>query len=262
MLDFIGVNVIDVIDIIVVALLVFQIYRLIRGTQAMNIFVGILILYIVWFVVKALNMRLLSTILGQVLGVGVIAIIVLFQQEIRRGLMHIGKEYFSKGATKHIAKWLSASNEKSLSSDSIDEIIQACQSMSESRTGALFVMPHTSSLDFVTRTGDTIDAIISKRLIENIFFKNTPLHDGAMIIATNRIVAARCTLPITENPDIPARYGLRHRAACAITLDTDATAIVVSEETGGISFVQDGKLKTIASLTELRLAIEKSYQSA
>ena len=132
--------------------------------------------------------------------------------------------------------------------------------MSESKTGALIVMAHTSSLSFVIETGDRIDAALNRRLIENIFFKNTPLHDGAMIVANNRIVAARCTLPISENPNIPPQYGMRHRAAAGITEDTDATAVVVSEETGGISFVKDGQIKPMGSITELRIAIENSYK--
>ena len=134
--------------------------------------------------------------------------------------------------------------------------------MSESKTGALIVIAHTSSLSFIIETGDRIDAAINRRLIENIFFKNTPLHDGAMVIANDRIVAARCTLPISENMNIPPQYGMRHRAAAGITEDTDATAIVVSEETGGISFVKDGEIKPMNSITELRIAIENSYKES
>ena len=133
--------------------------------------------------------------------------------------------------------------------------------MGETKTGALIVMGHSSSMEQIIETGDTIDAKINRRLIENIFFKNSPLHDGAMVIVDNRIVAARCTLPITENPNIPANFGMRHRAAVGVTEQTDATVIVVSEETGNISFVKDGEIKRIASITELRLAIEASYKT-
>lgn len=260
MLDILGFHIIDIVDIFLVALLVFYIFKLIKGTSAMSIFIGILILYVVWIVVKALDMKLLSSIMGQVLGVGVIALIILFQQEIRRALVHIGNNYLQRKGLRRFSKLFGSASANAISAESLDEITQACRAMSETRTGALIVMPHISSLDYIIKTGDTVDARINRRLIENIFFKNSPLHDGAMIIVPDRIVAARCTLPIVENPDIPAQYGLRHRAACAVTMDSDATAVVVSEETGGISFVCGGKLKTIASLTELRLAIEKSYK--
>ena len=133
--------------------------------------------------------------------------------------------------------------------------------MSETKTGALIVIGHTSSVDPIVETGDRIDANINRRLIENIFFKNAPLHDGAMVIANNRIVAARCTLPITENPNIPPQYGMRHRAAVGISEQTDASVLVVSEETGNISFVKDGEIKRMNSIAELRLAIEGAYKS-
>ena len=142
----------------------------------------------------------------------------------------------------------------------LDEITAACQKMSETKTGALIVIAHSSSLGDVIESGDIIDARISRRLIENLFFKNSPLHDGAMVIADDRIVAARCTLPISENPNIPAHYGMRHRAATGLSEETDACVIVVSEETGNISFVKDGTIKTMGSNAELRLAIENSYK--
>ena len=221
MFDFINISVIDIIDIILVGLLIYQMVRIMRGTSVFNIFTGILLLYLTWIVVKALNMKLLSSILGQILGVGVIALIVIFQPEIRP---------------------------------------QACRRMGETRTGALIVLQHNSSLEFVTETGDSIDAAVNRRLIENIFYKNTPLHDGAMVIDMDRIVAARCTLPIVDNPNIPPQYGMRHRAAVSITQDTDADAIVVSEETGNISFVSGGEMKTVTSISELKLSIENSYR--
>ena len=143
---------------------------------------------------------------------------------------------------------------------SIDEIADACRVMSETKTGALIVIQHNASLEFVTQTGDTIDAAINRRLIENIFFKNSPLHDGAMVIYRDRITAARCTLPMVKNPNIPAHYGMRHRAAVSISQDTDADVIVVSEETGNISYVSSGELKTITSISELKLSIENSFR--
>ncbi len=260
MFDFIHIKVIDIIDIILVALLIFQLFRLIRGTSAINIFLGVIILYITWVIVKALNMNLLSSILGQILGVGVIALIVLFQPEIRRFLLHLGSRYVSTAKAGRLFKALFSGKEKEIPLEEMDEITQACRRMSETRTGALIVFSHLSSLEFVIETGDRIDARINRRLIENIFYKNTPLHDGAMILSSNRIVAARCTIPITDNPNVPPQYGMRHRAAASITETTDATAIVVSEETGNISFVSNGEIKTMSSISELRLAIDHSYR--
>lgn len=261
MLDFIDIKLIDIIDVILVALLVYYIYKLIKGTAAISIFSGIIIIYVMWIVVNSLNMSLLSAILGQILGVGVIAIIVLFQQEIRRFLLHLGTRYLSGRKSRRIVNQIFGRRQEEIPLETLDEVTQACRKMGETKTGALIVMGHSSSMEQIIETGDTIDAKINRRLIENIFFKNSPLHDGAMVIVDNRIVAARCTLPITENPNIPANFGMRHRAAVGITEQTDATVIVVSEETGNISFVKDGEIKRIASITELRLAIEASYKT-
>ena len=261
MFDIINIHIMDVIDILLVGLLVYYVYKLIRGTAAISIFLGIIILYIVWAVVKALNMSLLSEIMGQVLGVGVIAIIVLFQQEIRKFLLSLGNNYILNNEKIKMFSKLFGNRGVAMELQALDEITQACRKMSETKTGALIVLAHTSSMEFVVETGDVIDARINRRLIENLFFKNSPLHDGAMVIADGRIVAARCTLPITENPNIPAHYGMRHRAAAGLSEETDACVIVVSEETGNISFVKDGKIKTMGSITELRLAIEGSYKN-
>jgi uncharacterized protein (TIGR00159 family) len=261
MFEIINFHIMDVVDILLVGLLVYYVYKLIRGTAAISIFLGIITLYIIWAVVKALNMSLLSEIMGQVLGVGVIAIIVLFQQEIRKFLLSLGNNYILNNEKLKIFSKLMGNKGISMQLEALDEITHACRKMSETNTGALIVLARTSSMEFVIETGDVIDAKINRRLIENLFFKNSPLHDGAMVIANDRIVAARCTLPITENPNIPANYGMRHRAAVGLTEETDACVIVVSEETGNISFVKDGKIKTMGSITELRLAIESSYKN-
>ena len=261
MFDIINFHIMDVVDILLVGLLVYYVYKLIRGTAAISIFLGIITLYIIWAVVKALNMSLLSEIMGQVLGVGVIAIIVLFQQEIRKFLLSLGNNYILNNEKLKIFSKLLGNKGISMQLEALDEITHACRKMSETNTGALIVLARTSSMEFVIETGDVIDARINRRLIENLFFKNSPLHDGAMVIANDRIVAARCTLPITENPTIPANDGMRHRAAVGLTEETDACVIVVSEETGNISFVKDGKIKTMGSITELRLAIESSYKN-
>lgn len=260
MFKIVDIHIIDIIDILLVGLLVYYVYKLIRGTAAISIFLGIIILYIAWAVVKALNMSLLSEIMGQVLGVGVIAIIVLFQQEIRKFLLSLGNTYILNNGRIKIFNRLFGSRNAGMQLEALDEITSACRKMSETRTGALIVLGHTSSMEFVIQTGDIIDARISRRLIENLFFKNSPLHDGAMVIADDRIVAARCTLPISENPNIPAHYGMRHRAATGLSEETDACVIVVSEETGNISFVKDGQIKTMGSISELRLAIENFYK--
>ena len=260
MFEFVDIKIIDVLDILLVGILIYQVYKLIRGTAAISIFLGILLLYIVWIIVNALNMQLLSSIMGQIIGVGVIAIIVLFQQEIRKFLLRLGNKFNGRGSS--FLNKIFGSKDASIKLVELDELTQACRKMSETYTGALIVLAHTSSLEFVIETGDIIDAKINRRLIENLFFKNSPLHDGAVIIANNRIVAARCTLPITENPNIPANYGMSHRAATGMTENSDASVIVVSEETGNISFVKDGVIRTMSSITELRLAIEASYKQA
>ncbi len=260
MFDFINLNIIDVLDTILVAILIYQFIRLTRGTAAINIFLGILILYITWIVVTALNMSLISSILGQVLGLGVISLIIIFQQEIRRFILHIGQDYLSSKRAHRIFNAFFNRNVDSVPYEILEDIGKACQRMSENRTGALIILSTRGGLDYIVQTGDTIDASINQRLIENIFFKNSPLHDGAMVISGNRILAARCTLPITENPNIPAQYGMRHRAAVSITQEANVDAIVVSEETGNITFVSKGIMKTMSSISELKLKIENSYK--
>ncbi|MCI1779562.1 MAG: diadenylate cyclase CdaA [Bacteroidales bacterium] len=260
MLDFIDIRFVDLIDIALVALLIYQIYRIIKGTAALGIFLGIIFLYVVWLVVKALDMKLLSTILGQILGVGLLALIILFQQEIRRFLLRLGSTYVNNSHSTKFIKKIFGYRNHSVPLETLDEVTQACRRMSETHTGALIVLAHVSSLNFVVETGDVINAKVNRRLLENIFFKNAPLHDGAIVLSANKIVAARCTLPISETPNIPPRYGMRHKAAIGLTEETDASVIVVSEETGEISFVQDGKIETMNSISELRLRIEGSFK--
>jgi len=260
MFDFVDISFIDVLDILMVGLLVYWLIRAVRGTSAVNIFIGILLIYVVWIVSRAVGMKLLSFILGQILGVGVVALLVIFQPEIRRFLLRITSS--TTAARKGVFNKLfrQAAQSAGMRPIDLEELTAACRKMSETKTGALIVIRHGSSLNEFIDTGDEIDARINRRLIENIFFKNTPLHDGAMIISTDHIIAARCTLPITARQDIPAHYGMRHRAAIGISEVSDASVIVVSEETGDISFVQDGIIKTMGSITELRLAIENSYK--
>lgn len=254
-LTFIPFRVLDLIDIFLVAFLLYQIYMLIRGTVAINIFIGISVLYIIWLVVRVLNMELLSSILGQIIGVGVIALIIVFQQEIRRFLLFIGTRYLSKNRFS-IENWLFPKQKNMVAPVNIEAIVKSCRHMSESKTGALIVIARKSELQYYAETGDVIDAETSSRLIENIFFKNSPLHDGALIIINDKIRAARCILPVTENLNIPAHYGMRHRAALGISEHTDALIVVVSEETGKISFVHEGEIKHGISSMELRDLLE------
>lgn len=257
MLSFLNISIIDIIDIIVVAFLIYQCFRLLKGSSVIGIAIGIVTLYVFWFIVSALNMDLLSSIMEQILGVGVIALIILFQQEIRRFLFQLGKRSIKSKAGRISRKFFGQNKE--VDAGSIEELAQACNRMSETKTGALMVFKRGTALEDVIETGDRIDSLINRRLIENIFWKNTPLHDGAMILDSNRIIAARCTLPVSQELELPPQYGMRHRAAASVTADTDAFAIVVSEETGNISFVSDGTIRTITSISELKLDIEAAY---
>ncbi len=226
-----------------------QFYKLLKGSSAYYIIMGIFVIYLVWLGTKILNMELISSILGQILGVGVIALVVVFQQEIRRFLLYLGNKYFVKGVAF-------ASNNSNISY--LDELVSACSSMSDTLTGALIVIEQGTDLSFVHETGDEINANVNQRLIENIFFKNSPLHDGAMIIHNNRISHARCVLPTTENKTVPAYYGMRHRAALGVSEASDAIIVVVSEQTGKISFVMGGKIERGISSIQLRELLIKN----
>ena len=244
-MDFIDFKIIDAIDIAVVALLLMQIYKLIRKTAALTIFLGIGIIYLMWIVVRLFDMELLSLILGQVLGVGALALVVVFQQEIRRYLTLLGAR-ISNNPNKFIRKLFGSSSKHNSANNPLYlEIENAVKSMSQNRVGALIVIEKTSDLTIYAQTGDFIDAHISQRLIESVFFKNSPLHDGAMIIRGARINSARCILPTSESMNIPAHLGLRHRAAIGLSEHADALIIVVSEETGRVSMVSQGELASI-----------------
>ena len=252
MFSFIHITLIDVIDILLVAVLIYQVYKLMRGTAAIRIFFSIVVLYLFWGLVRILNMKLLSTLLGQVLGVGVLALFIVFQPEIRRFLLHLSTRYFDTNGWRGVF-WRTVFHvRKSMPTLDIDAITKACRDMSEQHTGALILIARHSLLDIYTETGDLIDAQLSSRLLENIFFKNSPLHDGALIIENNRIKAARCMLPVSENPNLPAGYGMRHRAAIGASEHTDAFVIIVSEETGRISVAEHGVVTPLSSANELR----------
>lgn len=242
-MDFITVNLLDIIDILVVAVLCYQVYRLIRGTAAMTIFAGIFIVYLLWVVVRALNMTLLSSIMGQVIGVGVLALIIVFQQEVRRYLLLLGSRY-SKAKNRFVRR-LFRSAGGTAQVGWTEDVAKACRDMASTCTGALICIERQSDLGVYASTGDMIDARIDVRLIESIFFKNSPLHDGAIIIRQGRIHSARCILPSSDNPHIPLHYGMRHRAAIGLTEHSDALVVVVSEERGKISIVDAGEITTV-----------------
>ncbi|HEV7230573.1 MAG TPA: diadenylate cyclase CdaA [Bacteroidia bacterium] len=246
----------DLIDIILVAILLYQLYQLVRGTVAINILIGVALFYALWVVVRALNMRLFSSILGKFIDVGFIALLIVFQQELRRFFIFIGTTNFiSRGSVaKRFLEWNMKGGKIELD---INAVIKACKNMSESRTGALIIITRGSDLKFYANTGDPIEARVSVRMIESIFYKNSPLHDGALIITDNQLKAARCVLPVTEDADFPAHLGMRHRAAVGITENSDALAIVVSEQTGEIAFAKDGKLMNRLTPEKLRELLER-----
>ena len=251
-MGFIPFTLIDIIDIILVASLMFGIYRATRGTNAPYIFFGIIIVVIAWVMVRALNMELLSSILGQIISVGVIALIIIFQPEIRRFLQLIGmrqKEF------DFISRIFSSSRKKEDINTS--PIVSACLDMSNTKNGALIVILQKDDLLFIIENGITIDANISVSLLKNIFFKNAPLHDGAVIIEGNRIVAAKCILPVTQS-DVPKDYGTRHRSAIGMSELTDAVVVVVSEETGSLSIAKNGQLKHNIDPQKFALALKKA----
>lgn len=233
-MNFLDIGFFDILDIILIAFLITRFYKIIKGTSAYYIVLSIALIYVIWALSRLFNMTLLSSILGQVLGVGLIALIVVFQQEVRRFLMHIGNKYISKNFSKRLSTFDD--------NKYIDEIVSACQSMSDSYTGALIVLGKSNDLSYVLETGDAIEADIHRLMIESIFYKNAPLHDGAMIIFNNKIKAVRCVLPSTEMLGVPAYYGMRHKAAIGLTEKSDATVVVVSEQTGKISYVTGGKI--------------------
>jgi len=250
------IKIIDVIDIVLVAIILFQLYKLIRGTAALSIFIGIFIIYMFWLIVKALNMELIGALLGQVIGVGVIALIIVFQQEVRRFLLVIGNRYMTRRRFS-FGKLFSSVEEETGSPKEAEEIVRAAESMASKKIGALIVLGRKSSLDIYSEGGEKIDAIISAELLETIFFKNSPLHDGAVLIEDGKIFAARCPLPITDRVSLPTKYGMRHRAAIGISEHTDSLVVVVSEESGHITVTEGGEVKENITPNELRQILLK-----
>ncbi len=251
-MGFIPFGLIDFLDILLVAGLLFIVYKAMKGTNAPYIMVGIIMIYLVWIIVKALNMELLSTILGQIISVGVIALLVIFQPELRRLLFRLGMRQKELDFLTRLFSF-----HRKHSDFNTMPITSACINMSEEKIGALIVFRRKDDLQFVIEGGIAIDANISASLIRNIFFKNAPLHDGAVVIDQNRIVAAKCILPVTQS-NVPKSYGTRHRAAIGMSEMTDAVILVVSEETGNISIVKGGKVKSKIDPQKLNALLQKA----
>ena len=250
-MEFLKLRFLDILDIVLVATLLYYIYKLVKGTAAINIFIGIVIIYGAWQLTEALDMLMLSTVLGEFMGVGMFALIVVFQQEIRKFLLMLGSSNFtSKRGVFAQLKFLKFNQEKQTNTN-IPVLIKACESMGSTKTGALIVIKKNTSLDFVKTSGDTMYNKVNGPIVESIFYKNSPLHDGAMIIEDDVITATRVTLPVSGDINIPLRYGMRHRAAISITQKTDAIAIVVSEESGYISYIKNGEFVNYTNTNEL-----------
>ena len=256
---FIEFGLIDIIDIFLVALMLFYIYRLMRESRSLNVFIGIMVFIVIWlFVSQIIQMRLLGSILDKLVSVGVIALIVLFQEDIRTFLYNLGAHRRMRSFMRFFSK--EKGKDQKEVKETIMPIVMSCMNLSKGKVGALIVIERTVPLDNIVRTGDTIDAAINQRLIENVFFKNSPLHDGAMIISKRRIKAAGCILPVSHDLDIPKELGLRHRAAMGMSQESDALAVVVSEETGGISVAVRGEFRLRLSAEELEGILTKELE--
>ncbi len=253
--DILNFRFIDYLDVVLVALLLYYLYKLVKGTVAINIFIGIIIIYSAWRLTVFLNMELLSNIFGGFMKVGIIALIVVFQPEIRKFLLMVGSTNFSR--RRKFLEQLKFLRSETTNVTDIDAIISACSKMSMSKTGALIVFERSNNLDFLAESGDEMNIKVTQPIIESIFFKNSPLHDGAILINDNIVKATRVILPVNNEKHIPQRFGLRHRAAIGVTEKTDALALVVSEETGLISYFKDGEFVVFEDTSELNTIIKQ-----
>ena len=244
----------DAIDIFLVAVLLYNVYKMMKQSGTISIFVGILTFIAIWILVtQILEMKLMGAIMDKAISVGLIALVVIFQDEIRKLLLDLG----SRKRWRFLFNYILKQKEEDVNGNTIRIVSRACQNMSATKTGALIVVQQDQDLKMYETTGDAIDAEVSSRLIENIFFKNSPLHDGAMVISNNRIMAAACILPVSHNYDIPKSFGLRHRAALGASQETDAKVIIVSEETGRITMAHNGRF--YKNLTSIELEIGRAH---
>lgn len=248
-IGFLDISIVNMIDITLVSMLIYQVYKLLRGSVAIKIFLGFLSIYLIYLLVSALRMELLSIILGQFMGVGVIAAIIIFAPEIRKFLLIIGRSSIlsNENFLQELLFW----KKRESQAFNINPIIEASKSLSGTNTGALMVISSNSELKFYAESGDILEAVVSKRLLISIFNKYSPLHDGAVIIYNGKVKAARCILPVTER-DVPAQFGLRHRAAIGMSEATDALILIISEETGQVSLAKNGKILHNLSFQEVR----------
>ena len=259
-LGFLPVRIWDILDIIIVGYLIYQIFKLLRGSMAFNIFIGVVILYLIWWLVGMLNMDMLSLLLDQFVSVGVIILIIIFQPEVRRFLLIVGNT-----TLRQRSNFLQRLMDRNLDIDPSDrlagikELKAALLRMSRKKWGALIVLSKNLNMDGISNTGVRMDATISQPLVESIFNKEGPLHDGAVIISNNKIHSASCILPVSDNPDLPKSAGLRHRAAVGITERMNVATFVVSEETGAIGFASDGRLKRNLTESELTELLNKHF---
>lgn len=259
MMAFITIRFLDLLDILLVAFLLYQLYRLLKGTVAFNIVVGLFSMYILWLLIRLLKMELMESIMGQFIGVGVLALIIVFHPEIRRFLVFVGTHY-NLNKVFALDKLMGTTKSKTINQEQIDILADACVSMAKSNTGALIVITLKSELNEQVNTGEKLNAKISSSLLRTLFFKNSPLHDGAVIIRGNRIAAAGCILPLTQR-EIDKSMGLRHRAAIGITEISDAVCIIVSEERGWISFAKDGEIQRRISKEHLMTLLAENIQT-
>ena len=255
-LDFLEITFIDIIDIILVTVLLFYLYKLLRGTVAINIFIGIVIIYLIWKLTDVLNMNVLSNLLGKFISVGFFALIVVFQQEIRKFLLLLGSTNFA--TKKNILKYFKfLNNTDEIISLDIKTLILSCEKMSSEKTGAIIVIERENNLEFLKNTGDKTKIRLTSQILETIFFKNSPLHDGAVIIKDNSVIATRIVLPVSESESIPKNFGLRHKAGIGISEKTDSIVLVISEQTGKVSYIKDGEFENFTSFKKLSSKIRK-----
>ncbi|WP_394970480.1 diadenylate cyclase [uncultured Croceitalea sp.] len=258
-LNFLEFKITDFIDIILVAVLLYYVYKLVRGTVAINIFIGIVIVWALWKLTELLQMKMISSMVGGFMNIGLIALIIVFQQEIRKFLLMIGSTNFA--SKRNFIRHFKFLRQEGLPTETnVQAIVNACEKMGLSKTGAILVIERNNNLDFVKSSGDKMSIEITQPIIESIFYKNSPLHDGAAVIQDNYITATRVILPVSNERNIPLRFGLRHRAAVGITEKTDAMCLVVSEETGLISYIKNGEFVLYKNLEELTEMIKKDLE--
>ncbi len=262
MFPFPHIRIVDILDIFMVAFLVFELYRMLKGTNIIRIFWALIVMYIAWRIFDALNMRFCSQILGGIMSIGLIALVIVFQPEIRKFLLFIGTKTQLTGDTlaQRLQFWRSDVNKHS--GTNFEPYIQACMHMSQSKTGALIIFKRSNEVEELVRTGEVVNAVASSALIETLFFKNSPLHDGAVIVSGNQILAARCILPVTSRTDIDPNLGLRHRSAIGVTEQLDVISVIVSEETGAISYAVEGEIHHNVTPVQLRHALEKLIEGS